>query len=149
MLVLCSLMQPFNMAMLKLLSIIDFLLLLIDKYMGVGWRQGWGGAQAFMFRMDSMVKLPCRVFLILPPCHTEGWIQDYSIMVSYPMSFSSNPWLANHLPPDVTIALILECLFSITIRPNHQHMWTCKLMQQYAVTRKICYYCSHIYRLEC
>ena len=36
-------------------------------------------------------------------------------MAGYTFSFSSNLYLANYLPPKVTIALILECLFYVYV----------------------------------
>ena len=112
-LVLCSLMQKFIMAMLELHSIIDFFVVLLShRYMDGGWGKGRAEVLYKCLCLDWVLWLNCHVISLNPSTSPYfGWIHDYSIMASYPFSFSSILCLANHLPHEVTIALILECLF--------------------------------------
>ena len=53
-------------------------------------------------------------------------------MASYHFSFCSNFRLANHLPPEVTIALILECLLTIVFLEIETDSHPC-LMYDYII----------------
>ena len=66
-------------------------------------------------------------------------------MASYPFSFSSNLCLANHLPPKVTIALILECLFCLALFPYHERRAFCsRVSHQLPVWMSgTCQRCNH------